>query len=154
MTTKVDADIELGKIEAEVDLGLDDINASVDLGKIDADIDIGLDDINANANANVGLNIGKIDAAVAAKVDADVKADVKADADVRAQANLVAAIKELAPLLLQFAWKEIPLVRVGFPHRYKLGFCLFGCEVASVTFCGESELVTEDSRCHKEQRKP
>jgi hypothetical protein len=62
-------------------------------------------------------------------------------------ADLTARLKELAPLFFNFLWKEIPLVKVALPHRYKLGFKFFNVEFFSISFCGESELITDKNLC-------
>lgn len=159
MTTKAEVDVDLGNIKAELDLGLDDIQADLGLDDIRADVearasmtaraDVGAKaDIGARADVHAKADIGAR-ADVGAKAEMDVRADLGLDdiqAKVGAHADLVAAIRELAPVIFQFLWKEIPIVRVAMPVRYKLGFQLLGHELASLTFCGESELLTEDHR--------
>ncbi|HEY6881762.1 MAG TPA: hypothetical protein VI299_27230 [Polyangiales bacterium] len=172
MTTKAEVDLDLGNINATLDLGLDDVN--VDLGlddinvaanaAVNAAVNLGLDKINANASVNARAELGTkseltthsdfgAKAEIGARADLGAKAEVNAKVDLglddikaKVSTELIAAVRELAPMVFQFLWKEIPLVRVAMPHRYKLGFNVFGHELASLTFCGESELVTEDYR--------
>ncbi len=152
----------------DVDLSLDDIEATLNLNGLDnIGIDVGLDDVNAqlgaqlNADTKLDLNLGEIRANADVKADLDldvgeIKADAKLDADlglddikaqIGASGDLVAAIKELAPVFLNLLWKEIPIVKVGMPHRYKLAFNLLGSEVWSFTLMGESEFVSESNEC-------
>lgn len=168
MTTKAEVDVDLGNIHAELDLGLDDVNVDLGLDDINvaanAAVDLGLDKINANVNVSARAELGTkselttrsdfgAKAEIGARADVGAKADVNAKVDLglddvkaKLSTELIAAVRELAPVIFQFLWKEIPIVRVAMPHRYKLGFNVFGCELASLTFCGESELVTEDYR--------
>ncbi|MDJ0868033.1 MAG: hypothetical protein QNK03_18145 [Myxococcota bacterium] len=152
----------------DVDLSLDDIEATLNLNGLDnIGIDVGLDDVNAqlgaqlNADTKLDLNLGEIRANADVKADLDldvgeIKADAKLDADlglddikaqIGASGDLVAAIKELAPVFLNLLWKEIPIVKVGMPHRYKLAFNLLGSEIWSFTLMGESEFVSESNEC-------
>jgi hypothetical protein len=170
MSTKADVELDLSTIHVELDttlngdfgiglddikadlnadLGLDDVKLTADLGldeiKADLKADLGLDKINAKADLKADLGLDKINA------KADLKADlgldkINARGQLDASAHMIAAVRELAPIFLNLLWKEIPLVRVGTPHRYKLGLRIFGLEVAALTLCGESELITEDLR--------
>lgn len=118
------------------------MSGSVDVTVNPVDVNInGLDNINADVTADLGLDdihlkIDELKADFAAKLTLDeLKADLKAD--------LQASLKELAPIFFNFLWKEIPIVKIGSPHRYRLGFHLCGKEIFAFTFCGESELITE-----------
>lgn len=119
----------LDNIGADVDLGLDDINLHVD--KLEADVKAGLTLGEIKATLNSAMSIGEIKAALAT----DMKADLQA------------SLKELAPIIFSFLWKEIPLVRVSFPHRYRLGFEICGKQLLALTFCGESEVISERNVC-------
>lgn len=119
----------LDNIGADVDLGLDDINLHVD--KLEADVKAGLTLGEIKATLSSALSIGEIKAALAT----DMKADLQA------------SLKELAPIIFSFLWKEIPLVRVSFPHRYRLGFEICGKQLLALTFCGESEVISERNVC-------
>jgi len=164
----VSADIGLDDIQISVpkpvtiDFGLGDIRADAKV-KADADVNAGINlggELSTTSAVQAQADMG-LKADLGARADLGVKGDlgVKADLGVRAHmaleeirarlgadATVVAALRELAPVFLNLLWKEVPLVRVGMPHRYKLGLTLFGVEVAALSFCGESEIVTEDNR--------
>lgn len=108
-------------MSTDVDLDLGNIGVDLDLDA-DMDVDIGGDlDVDLNGAMDIGLD--KIKAAIEAR------------------------LPELAPVFLNFLWKEIPLVKISFPHRYRLKMCLFGKEVLSLEVCGESEVVTDKNVC-------
>lgn len=69
---------------------------------------------------------------------------------VAVEADLTARLRELAPLFLNFLWKEVPFVKIALPHRYKLEFKFFNVEVFSISLCGESELITDKNVCAHE----
>lgn len=163
-----DVDLSLDDIEATlnlngldnigIDVGLDDVNAQVG-AQLNADtkLDLNLGEVRANADvkADLDLDLGEIKADLDLDVG-EIKADAKLDADlglddikaqIGASGDLVAAIKELAPVFLNLLWKEIPIVKVGMPHRYKLAFNLLGSEIWSFTLMGESEFVSESNEC-------
>src|SRR5215471_2940707 len=50
---------------------------------------------------------------------------------------------EIRPLDVSFRIKEIPSVRVHLPVDYKVGFALFGAELACVHLCGQGQVITE-----------
>lgn len=50
---------------------------------------------------------------------------------------------ELRPLDISLRLKEIPAVRAHFPVDYKLGFALFGAEIACLRLCGQAQAITE-----------
>lgn len=106
-------------MSTDVDLDLGNIGVDLD---VDANVDVGGDlDVGLNGAMDIGLD--------------DIKAAIEA------------RLPELAPVFLNFLWKEIPLVKVSFPHRYRLKLCLFGKEVLSLELCGESEVVTDKNVC-------
>ncbi len=114
-------------------------NANVHISPVDVHLD-GLDDIKADVKADLKADLGL----------GNIKADLKTDSHIAVdelRADLIARLRELAPIFFNFLWKEIPLVKVGFPHRYKVGFSLLGKEVLAVTLCGESEIITEANKC-------
>ena len=39
--------------------------------------------------------------------------------------------------------KEIPSIRAHIPASFRLGFSLFGVELASLNLCGEAQIITE-----------
>lgn len=127
-------------------------NANVHVDSVDIHLD-GLDDIKADVKADLkaDLGLGNIKADLGlGGIKADVKADLKTDSHLaidELRADIVGRLRELAPIFFNFLWKEIPIVRIGFPHRYKVGFSLCGKEVFAVTLCGESEIITETNRC-------
>jgi len=47
------------------------------------------------------------------------------------------------PLILGV--REIPIVRVTFPHRYELKIRLLGREFVAFSLCGESEVISENN---------
>jgi hypothetical protein len=133
-----DIDVTVKPIDININ-GLD--NAKVDLGLDDVNIDVGLDDV------NVDLGLDDIKVALGLKID-EIKADLKTRLTVdELKAELAASVKELAPIFFNFLWKEIPIVKIGFPHRYRLGLTVCGKELLAVTFCGESEIITEKNLC-------
>jgi len=48
--------------------------------------------------------------------------------------------------------KEIPEVRTHLPAHYNLGFKLFGVEIASISLCGEGQVITEKYRPNRYER--
>ena len=50
---------------------------------------------------------------------------------------------EIKPINLNLSLKEIPSVRAHFPMDFKLGFALFGAELACIRLCGEAQAITE-----------
>ena len=140
------ADVTVDPVTVSID-GLNDISATVGLTVGNLKADLGLDAISASVKADLGL--GDIKAQVKADVGlGDIHAQVKADLGLDdIKADLTARLKELAPFFFNLLWKEIPLVKIGCPHRYKLDFCVFGHEVFSIRVCGESELISEKNAC-------
>ena len=57
--------------------------------------------------------------------------------------NIDLAPIEIKPLDLSLRLKEIPSIRAHFPMDYKLGFALFGAEIASLRLCGQAQAITE-----------
>lgn len=102
-----------------------DVDADVSLGPVSINVD-GLDDIAARVTV------------------APLTVDAGLD-DVKIEAR--AWIKEIAPLFFNFLWKEIPLVKISVPTRYRLGFRVFGKQVFEITLCGETDVVTEPNCC-------
>jgi hypothetical protein len=139
-----DADVNVSPITMNMNMnGLDNIGADVDLG-LD-DIRLHVDKVEADVKA--GLTLDEIKATL--KID-EIKAALQADF----KADLQASLKELAPIIFSFLWKEIPLVRVSSPHRYRLGLQLCGREVFALTFCGESEVISEKNPCGERTLEP
>ncbi len=135
--------VGLDNIGADIDLGLNDINLALKLEEVKADIRsrLTLDEVRADVKSRVTLD--EIRADVKSRVTLDeVKADIKSSVE--------ASLKELAPIIFSFLWKEIPIVRIGFPHRYRLCFTLCGKEVLAISLCGESEFITERNNCPDE----
>lgn len=50
---------------------------------------------------------------------------------------------EIKPLDFSLRIKEIPAIRAHLPLNYKVGFSLFGRELACVNLCGQGQVITE-----------
>jgi hypothetical protein len=57
--------------------------------------------------------------------------------------NIDLAPIEIRPLDFSLRLKEIPSIRAHFPLDFKVGFALFGREIASVRLCGQAQAITE-----------
>jgi hypothetical protein len=57
--------------------------------------------------------------------------------------NINLAPIEIKPLDFSLRLKEIPSIRAHFPMDYKVGFALFGAEIASIRLCGQAMAITE-----------
>lgn len=76
--------------------------------------------------------------------------------------NSTIAVKELPKVFLDsdvdmntdnaIRIKEIPEVRTHLPAHYNLGFKLFGVEIASISLCGEGQVITEKYRPNRYER--
>lgn len=76
--------------------------------------------------------------------------------------NSTIAVKELPKVVLDsdvdmntdnaIRIKEIPEVRTHLPAHYNLGFKLFGIEIASISLCGEGQVITEKYRPNRYER--
>lgn len=55
--------------------------------------------------------------------------------------NYTVAISSLPDVALRI--KEIPSVRAHIPANFRLGFSVFGVELAALHLCGEAQVITE-----------
>jgi hypothetical protein len=67
---------------------------------------------------------------------------------------------ELKPVDVSFRLKEFPSIRAHVPADFNLAFCILGRELASISLCGEAQVITEPYRpnpceeCGEEKRVP
>lgn len=50
---------------------------------------------------------------------------------------------EIKPLDVSLRLKEIPSIRGHLPADFRVGFSLFGVEIATLRLCGEAQVITE-----------
>ena len=50
---------------------------------------------------------------------------------------------ELKPVDVSLRLKEIPSIRAHLPVDFHLGICVLGFELASLSLCGEGQVITE-----------
>ena len=53
---------------------------------------------------------------------------------------------ELKPIDLSVRLKEFPSIRAHVPADFNVAFCVLGFELASVSLCGEAQVITEPYR--------
>ena len=85
---------------------------------------------------------------------------VKEMADINSNVNV--AVKEIPKIFLDsdidmntdnnIRIKEIPEIRTHLPAHYNVGFKLFGYEIASISLCGEGQIITEKYRPNRYER--
>ena len=72
--------------------------------------------------------------------------------------NYTVAISHLPDLNLRI--REIPSIRAHIPANFRLGFSIFGFELAALHLCGEAQIITEPfvpnpcERCGSAARTP
>ncbi len=149
----VDVDLSLGGSLA-VDAGLDNIGIGVsrlpkiEIGVDDLKIDAGLNDVRIRELAPIRVTadasiqkIPKIEAEIDAGLD-NIRADVDLGLD-----NI--RLRELAPIQLEIGIRP---TRVHFPVNMKISGSLLGCEIWSLSTCGESMVIVEDYVAHETEQ--
>lgn len=53
---------------------------------------------------------------------------------------------ELKPVEISVRLKEFPSIRAHVPADFNLAFCILGRELASISLCGEAQVITEPYR--------
>ncbi|MGA0616148.1 hypothetical protein [Paracoccus sp. KR1-242] len=81
-------------------------------------------------------------------VDGGLDLDIPTSYRIDIPTDFTMRVKELAPIEirpidLSLRIKEIPAIRGHLPLNYKVGFRLFGREIACVSLCGQGQFITE-----------
>ncbi len=121
-------------------------------------IDIGLDDIDLDGDLDV-----KIPTAYAISIADLPQVDIKLrpldinlhplDINLR-PLDINLRPLEIKPIDVSLRLKEIPAIRAHFPLNYKLGFSLFGRELAGINLCGQGQFITEPYQAYPCEPQP
>jgi hypothetical protein len=139
-------------VSGGLDVGLDDVNIRVDPLSVHLDpvqVDLGLDDVNLDVgltgdpNRPVTVDLGLDDVNLDVGLTGDPNQPITVDLGLD-NVNVDLGLDDIN-VCFNFAFTDLPNVRVNVPTQYDFGFTLFGCRIFNFAFAGETALISQDN---------